>query len=157
MRVTETYEIEATATSGLPVQFSASDPSILIIDDNTITVQKEGTVTIIASNQGNNNYNAAPVVSQVIRTLPAFDNSNSLFTPNGDGHNDYWHIPFIEQLGRVDVKVFNRHGMLVFEKRGYDNLWDGTSNGRPLPEGSYYYIIDSSESGIIKGVINIVR
>ncbi|MCA1742174.1 MAG: gliding motility-associated C-terminal domain-containing protein, partial [Bacteroidales bacterium] len=157
LRVTETYPLEATATSGLPVSFSASDPDMLSFNNNIMTVLKEGTTTIIASHPGNVNYNAAADVSLVINTLPAFDNSNSLFTPNGDGRNDYWHIPWIDQLGRTDVKVFNRHGKLVYESQGYANDWNGTSNGNPLPEGSYYYIIDSEEKGIIKGVVNIVR
>ena len=157
LRVTESYPIEATASSGLPVTFSASESGMVSFSGSTMTVLREGTVTIIASSAGNINYNPAPDLSQVIHTLPAFDNSKSLFTPNGDGRNDYWHIPFIDQLGRTDVKVFNRHGKLVFEAQGYANDWDGTSNGKPLPEGSYYYVIDSVEKGIIKGVINIVR
>lgn len=157
LRITESYSIEAVASSGLPVTFSASAPDMVSFSGSTMTVQKDGTVTITASSAGNVNYNAAPDVSQVIHTLPAFDNSHSLFTPNGDGINDYWHIPFIDQLGRTDVKVFNRHGKLVFEARGYANNWDGTSNGNPLPEGSYYYVIDSAEKGIIKGVVNILR
>jgi gliding motility-associated-like protein len=158
LRVTETYPLEATATSGLPVSFSASDQDIVSFNDNIMTIQREGTVTITASNSGNINYNAAPDVSRVITTLPAFDNSMSLFTPNGDGINDYWYIPWIDLLlGRTDVKVFNRHGRMVYESQGYANDWDGTSNGSPLPEGSYYYVIDSAEKGILKGVVNIVR
>lgn len=157
LRVTETWPLEATATSGLPVSFSASDPEMLSFSGNIMTVLREGTFTVTASNSGNINYNAAPDVSQVIITLPSFDNSNSLFTPNSDGRNDYWHIPWIDQMGRTDVKVFNRHGRLVYESAAYANDWDGTSNGNPLPEGSYYYIIDSQEKGIIKGVVNIVR
>ncbi len=51
-----------------------------------------------ANNDGGTNYNPAPEVSQQIYTLPAFDNSTYLFTPNGDGINDYWHIPFIDEL-----------------------------------------------------------
>ena len=37
----------------------------------------------------------------------------------------------------------------IYEKRGYSNEWDGTSNGRvtisgseKLPDGTYYYILD---------------
>ncbi|TFH34099.1 MAG: T9SS type B sorting domain-containing protein, partial [Bacteroidia bacterium] len=157
LRVTEEHTLVASATSGLTCVFTASDPTVVQISGNNLTVTKEGTVTITASNDGGINYNPAPEVSHVIETLPSFDNSKSLFTPNGDGINDYWHIPYIEELGRADVRVYNRHGKLVFEAKGYANDWDGTSNGDPLPEGSYYYLIDSSEKGDLKGVINIVR
>ena len=94
---------------------------------------------------------------QEFSTLPSFDNSNSLFTPNGDGINDYWHLPFIDLLGEVSVKVYNRQGKLVYDSKAYANDWDGTYNGNPLPEGAYYYIIDSETGGLIKGVVNIVR
>jgi gliding motility-associated-like protein len=45
----------------------------------------------------------------------------------------------------------------VFAQDNYDNLWDGTSNGNPLPEGPYYYVIKTQNAGTIKGTVNLVR
>ncbi len=159
LRITEDYNLIAVSTSGLDVVFGVSDPLILYLDESSwsIEVLHEGNVTVTAYQEGNENWNAAIPVPQDILTLPTFDNSNSLITPNGDGMNDYWYIPYIEEYGQVKVRVFNRFGKLVYKTDAYMNDWDGTSNGKPLPEGSYYYILDTSERGIIKGVINIVR
>jgi len=73
----------------------------------------------------------------------------TIFTPNGDGLNDVWSIPGIENYPLNNVKVYNRWGNLVYEKDGYIGDWDGYSNGRMvinsgerLPVGTYYYIID---------------
>lgn len=64
------------------------------------------------------------------------------FSPNGDGINDTWTISHINAYGNADVSVFNRYGQLVFHSTGYPNDWDGKLNGKPLPVGTYYYVID---------------
>ncbi len=159
LRTTETYPLIATASSGLEVTFGTSNPAVILPDNVTdvITVLHEGNVIISAIQTGDNNWNPAEAVTQSLHTLPVFDNSNSLFTPNGDGMNDFWYIPYIEEYGQVKAKVYNRYGKLVYETNAYENDWDGVSNGKELPEGSYYYVIDSSAKGSITGVINIVR
>jgi gliding motility-associated-like protein len=157
LRTTQQHELVATSTSGLPVRFESSENSIADISGNNMTVLKEGTVVITAIQEGNQNWNPAVNVTQTIVTLPTFDNIRSLFTPNNDGMNDYWYIPDIEQYGTISVQIYNRFGKLVYHSSAYKNDWDGTYNGTPLPEASYYYIIKSSEKGIIKGVVNLVR
>ena len=80
-----------------------------------------------------------------------------LFTPNNDGINDQWELPDLATWGKSEVKVFNRWGKLVFADADYNNLWDGTSNGSPLPEGPYYFVIKTENAGVVKGTLNIVR
>ncbi|SIR14322.1 T9SS type B sorting domain-containing protein [Maribacter ulvicola] len=66
------------------------------------------------------------------------------FTPNGDGNNDTWVVPGIENYPGNIVKVYNRWGHVVFETKGYSNNWGGfyNSNKEQLPVGSYMYVID---------------
>jgi len=54
----------ATATSGLSVNYTSSDPNVAIATGNTVTIVGAGTTTITASQSGNDNYNAASTVSQ---------------------------------------------------------------------------------------------
>jgi gliding motility-associated-like protein len=157
LRTTQQHELVATSTSGLPVRFESSENSIADISGNNMTVLKEGTVEITAIQEGNHNWNPAAEVIQTVVMLPTFDNIRSLFTPNNDGMNDYWYIPDIEQYGTISVQIYNRFGKLLYKSSAYKNDWNGTYNGTPLPEASYYYIIKSSEKGIIKGVVNLVR
>jgi gliding motility-associated-like protein len=63
------------------------------------------------------------------------------FTPNGDGVNDRWLITNGNCLTKAKVQVFNRYGAKVFEDLNYKNTWDGTYNGKVLPDGTYYYVI----------------
>ena len=66
------------------------------------------------------------------------------FTPNGDGINDAWTIPYIDEYPNNVVKVYNRWGHVVFETRSYRNNWEGVYNDNrdKLPAGSYMYVID---------------
>ncbi|MCB0396560.1 MAG: gliding motility-associated C-terminal domain-containing protein [Flavobacteriales bacterium] len=66
----------------------------------------------------------------------------NVFTPNGDSYNDYY-IPFpYKFVERVDMKIYNRWGQLIFETEDPDIRWNGKiqSSGNPCTEGVYYYI-----------------
>ncbi|NBC83407.1 MAG: T9SS type A sorting domain-containing protein [Bacteroidetes bacterium] len=58
------YTISASASSGLSVSFSSSDPSVATVSGNTITVVGAGTTTITASQAGDDDYYAAPEVDR---------------------------------------------------------------------------------------------
>jgi gliding motility-associated-like protein len=157
LRMTQHYELQATSSSGLPVTFEVSDPNIASLNGNILTINQDGDFTITASQEGDENWNPASSVTQSVVAAPTFDNITSLFTPNNDGMNDYWYIPDLLKYGKLQVTVYNRYGQAVYKSDSYKNDWDGTWNGNPLPSATYYYIIKSSERGIIKGVVNIVR
>ena len=55
--------------------------------------------------------------------------------------------------------VYNRHGVQVFHAQPYDNTWDGTYNGQPLPTGNYYYLLelDVTTNNVIKQRLFIAR
>ncbi|ULC58956.1 tandem-95 repeat protein [Flaviramulus sp. BrNp1-15] len=71
------------------------------------------------------------------------------FSPNGDGDNDVLIINCIENYPNNKLEIYNRWGNIVYEKKGYNNDWNGISNGRAtvnvseeLPVGTYYYVLD---------------
>jgi gliding motility-associated-like protein len=64
------------------------------------------------------------------------------FSPNGDGVNEVWEIDFITRFPECTVEVFNRWGEPLFYSKGYTTPWDGRYNDKPLPVGTYYYIIN---------------
>lgn len=81
-----------------------------------------------------------------------------VISPNGDGINDTWTIPNIDKFSDAKIEIYNRWGqrLLVFEN--YKNTWDGTYQGRPLPLGTYYYILTlPKENKVLSGDINILR
>lgn len=85
--------------------------------------------------------------------------TNVGFSPNDDGVNDVWVIECIEFFS-TELQVYNRWGQLVFEATNYGNNWDGTFKGKPLPDGTYYYILtvrDTPGRNVFKGTVTIIR
>lgn len=68
------------------------------------------------------------------------------FSPNDDKINDIWFIDGIHNFPENRVLIYNRWGDLVWEGKNYDNknvFWDGANkNGRRLPDGTYYYVLE---------------
>ncbi|MCA6381841.1 MAG: choice-of-anchor J domain-containing protein [Cytophagales bacterium] len=61
------FNLTATTSSGLPINYSSSDATIASLSGNTVTILKAGTVTITAGQPGDGNFNAAnSVVQQLI-------------------------------------------------------------------------------------------
>lgn len=83
------------------------------------------------------------------------------FTPNDDGFNDVWSIPDLIPYDRARLLVYDRWGQIVHRSTGYPQPWDGSRDGKPVPEGAYYYTIDLNDSGLdiptITGSITLVR
>jgi len=80
------------------------------------------------------------------------------FTPNGDGLNDRWNIPYMDIGLNADVKVFNRWGQVVYHVLGTTVSWDGELNDIPQPSGTYVYVITFKDHSLeIKGIITLIR
>jgi gliding motility-associated-like protein len=60
-------------------------------------------------------------------------------SPNGDQLNDVWDIEFLDAKR---VEIFNRYGMIVYDKDNYRKEFGGISNdGQTLADGTYFWII----------------
>jgi gliding motility-associated-like protein len=82
----------------------------------------------------------------------------SIFTPNGDGVNDRWHIPFLDPLVNATVNVYNRFGRLVYHAEGQTVDWDGNYKGISQPPGTYAYTIKFNDGRQpMKGAVLIIR
>ena len=84
--------------------------------------------------------------------------ASNILTPNGDGVNDKWVVRNISNYPDNSVKIYDRTGRLVYMKKSYQNDWEGTMNGHPLAEGTYYYLLELGPGqAAIKGYITIIR
>lgn len=83
----------------------------------------------------------------------------SAFTPNADGINDFFEIPWIQNHPEAQVSIFNRWGELILRQKEYHRSpWTGKHMGKQLPASSFYYTIQfRSGKAPLKGKISIVR
>lgn len=87
-----------------------------------------------------NNSSALPRESAIQLTLP------NVFTPNGDGVNDYLELK-IEGVSEFSVVVLNDNGKVVYQSQEQDFKWDGSlPNGDKASQGSYVYYITGKDS-----------
>jgi gliding motility-associated-like protein len=77
------------------------------------------------------------------------------FTPNDDGVNDHFEVSAPADCYTGLLSIFNRWGELIFETATFEP-WNGTRNGRPVPDGVYvYYFL--SKGQYLKGHISVLR
>ena len=124
---------------------NAPDPLASPVDDITYTMKVTSDKGCTTSDQ---------VFVKVLKK-PQIPN---IFSPNGDNIHDKWVINFLESYPGCTVEVFNRYGQRLYYTVGYATPWDGTINGKPVPVGTYYYIVDP-KNGRQKqaGYVDIVR
>jgi gliding motility-associated-like protein len=85
------------------------------------------------------------------------------FTPNGDGLNDTFKpLANIGIPGPHEVQIVNRFGSKVFASSNPLIGWDGTTQGKPAPTGTYSYLIRVKGEGKcatknITGTVMLIR
>lgn len=97
---------------------------------------------------------------EISRTRPDFTalRITSAFSPTGDGANDTWGVPDLRVYEGVRISVYDRGGVRMFYTENPDIRWDGTYNGKDMPVGSYFWIIEVIETGEMRrGVLNLIR
>jgi len=88
------------------------------------------------------------------------------YSPNGDGINDTFHISGLYNIfEKFDLKIYSRHGNLIYEGNNDIEEWDGTSNrginneGKNLPTGTYFYVLNLNDPNfdVFKGWVYLNR
>lgn len=84
---------------------------------------------------------------------------SNFFSPNSDSQNPFWRVGDIGLYPQCGVTIYDDKGVKVFNAKPYLEDWDGTHNGKMLPDGVYYYVIrcDGEESKPRMGSITILR
>jgi len=72
----------------------------------------------------------------------------NVFTPNGDNFNDRLQAKTSGLVEKIDFKLYNRNGLLIFSTDNPKIDWDGTYNGRIVSPGVYFYQCDVFERRI---------
>ncbi len=128
----------------------------LFISSNFITINQSAVVT----NQNKNDQPVNNIVAQSLTETPKAtvvpsENKNisteeksvykldlkNVFTPNGDGVNDYLEIE-TEGLNDFSVVILDKNNQKVYTSNDPHFKWDGTNmSGEFVPEGSYIYFV----------------
>ena len=110
--------------------------------------------------------NESPVVTKIcVDNCPMYDLPN-VFTPNGDGVNDLF-IPLpYRYVKDIDIKIFDRWGLLMFETTDPAILWDGKNKSTKAmcSDGTYFYVclineirVDGIKQSVLKGFVQLIQ
>lgn len=75
------------------------------------------------------------------------------FTPNGDGQNEVWNIPYIHSIPKSTIQIYDRFGKLLSTSK----RWDGTYNGKRMPSSEYWFVLKLEENKQVKGHFSLIR
>ncbi|CAN1509878.1 Gliding motility-associated, C-terminal domain [Flavobacteriaceae bacterium] len=81
------------------------------------------------------------------------------FTPNNDGHNDYWNIKGANETlnSKAQILIYDRYGKLIKQVLASSDGWDGTFIGNPMPSDDYWYTIKLEDGREAKGHFSLKR
>lgn len=101
-------------------------------------ITSEGVYWVVASN---------PCVSVSDTITIKFDNCEpmllipNVFTPNGDGINDFFLAGAIQNISQLNILIFNRWGEKIFESNNPHFEWDGKYKNQNCPEAVYFWVV----------------
>ncbi|WP_298550730.1 T9SS type B sorting domain-containing protein [uncultured Algibacter sp.] len=81
------------------------------------------------------------------------------FTPNGDGHNDFWQIKGINSNNQSNsiVSIYDRYGKLLKQIRPSEKGWDGTFNGSIMSTDDYWFRVYLEDGREFSGHFTLKR
>jgi gliding motility-associated-like protein len=149
----------ASLTASGGTSYSWSTASGIISGQNTATLTVRPAQTTTYTVRVTNANGCSSIASITIKVAEDYKLvANNILTPNGDGVNDTWIVQNIDMYPNNEVRIFDRNGREMYNKKGYDNSWNGTVSGTDLAEGTYYYIITYGADKLVqKGFITIIR
>lgn len=150
------YDVPLWATGAVEYEWS---PETYLDEHHGSPVTATPLETITYTVTGTSEYGCVSTASVTITVDPDYTfEATNVITPNGNGQNDLWYVKNLDLYDDCDIVIVNRWGNEVYASRGYTTPWDGTLDGEPLPEGTYYYVVkcDGTEK-VYKGPITLLR
>ncbi len=155
--VEEDAEVQLEATGALSYRWS---PVLLLNDPNIanpIATVTETTLFTVRGQSADGCSDTTTVLITVIQDNAIKVEPRNLFSPNGDGIDDYWVIENIERYPGSNVTIYNGMGSIVYESNNYNNDWDAVYNGKNLPETAYFFVIKYEDKNPKTGSVTIIR
>ncbi len=150
--------LHATTAGGLPAyayNWSIAPNSTSLGTTNNLTTTApatEGTYTIVVA--ATDACGFVDTDTQVTIVLPPCNiEIGNIFSPNGDGANDFFSIKHIEYYPNTSLTVFDRWGRKVYENANYANEWKAEG----LHDGTYFYVLDVPSDKKYNGFVQVVR
>lgn len=143
-----TVELVQYDENGNPEPIDQEDPPFIEETGSFVyTSQEEGAFEFFVTDNCGLTESIYVEVGTCVTVFP------NIFTPNGDGNNEDFHIFGLEGFPGSRLIVYNRWGNIVYEDSNYSNNW----NGGEVSDGVYYYVLFRSDDEKFSGTVTIKR
>ena len=78
------------------------------------------------------------------------------FTPNGDGFNDTWQVQGVSFQPNSKVLIFDRFGKVLAKIDPNGEGWDGTYNGKLMPQSDYWFLVKLDDGRTRRGHFSLI-
>lgn len=133
----ETVTISVTGASS--VTWNSIDAELSCTNCPSTSFEIFTTTTIFVSATDINNCTKSDTIIFELDDMPI--EGPNFFTPNNDGANDFLEFKNLDRFSINSLTIFNRWGQILHKKDTYTNDWDGTIDGKEVPDGVYYYVL----------------
>lgn len=146
--------IQLAATGGISYQWNTGD------NTDIITVKPTEKIIYTVTITNSSGCVDTAIVYVFVENPPYFISIPTIFSPNGDGKNDFIKVHGFG-IKEFNLKIYNRWGEEVFETSDRSMEWDGVFNGKPLNTDVFVFMIQATfEDNSVskeKGNITLIR
>ena len=109
------------------------------LSGHSIIYDSVGSYTTMLVAHSSNCSDTTYVVVNVVESQPLDFEVPNVFTPNGDGVNDFFSLG-ATNVKELEVTIVNRWGNLIYQSDNVNFQWDGKDmKGQLVTEGVYFY------------------
>gem|GEM_PF-144863 len=148
-----TFQNLSTGAISYVWTFGDGQGSTVVHPNNTYDLPGDYLVTLIATNE----LGCKDTVAKLITISPEYYvYVPNTFTPDGNRFNNFFSASTVN-VSKLNVKIFNRWGQLIYQSDDVRFRWDGTYEQRNAPDGVYTYKIEyATVSGIEESIVGHV-
>ncbi len=149
-------QLSAQTTTPGTIVWSPGEFLSCVVCPNPIAVPNKD-FTYVASYTDQNGCSASDIVKIFYKPILYIPNT---FTPDEDNINNFFRI-YASNIKSYELLIFNRWGELIHTMDDFDDFWDGTFLGKPVPDGTYiwrikYFDFNDEEYHQV-GHVNVLR
>lgn len=124
---------------------------------NSMLIDREGNYSLTAANTCGTFFDEITVNKGVCKLYVP-----TAFTPDNDGLNDIFKALYDGNMTKLDMRVYNRGGTIIFNSQSKDKGWDGKYKGELQDAGIYIWTIkyipsDNTTEIFLKGTVALIR
>jgi gliding motility-associated-like protein len=157
-KITDVNIVDLAESNSISITISGAGDYVYSLDEENGAYQKENIFSNVSAGIHTvfvKDLNGCGVTPQEVAVLgiPNF------FTPNDDGHNDFWNIKGINASFNANtiIYIFDRYGKLLKQISPLNQGWDGKFNNQQMPATDYWYSMQLEDGRVEKGHFALKR